>query len=110
MHLTIQPPNIILTLEGIEKFLAFNFADHFEIPLAHISGVSFTLPKTSWEELRSPGSFFPGLIKAGTYYTGRGKEFWYVTRKRRSVVVIDLHDEKYNRIVVGFPDSTMVQN
>ena len=30
-----------------------------------------------------PVTFIPGVIKAGTYLTNRGKEFWYVTRKNR---------------------------
>jgi hypothetical protein len=110
MRLAIQNQVVIIDLEGKEKFWSFNFKGHFEIPVAHITRVSFTVPKTGWREVRAPGSFFPGVIKAGTYYTPLGKEFWYATRWRPVTVVFDLKEEKYNRLVVAFPAGTLVES
>ncbi len=104
MKLAIQDQTLIIDLEGWEKFLTFNFKGHFEIPVAHITGISFAVPKTSWREARAPGSYVPGLIKAGTFYSPRGKEFWYVRRHRPVRIVIELKDEKYDRMIISFPE------
>ena len=47
----------------------------FKIPLQNIKNVSAELPKPTWKEIKAPGTFIPGLIKAGTYYTDKGQEF-----------------------------------
>jgi len=44
------------------------------------------------------GTYLPEVIKAGTYYTPRGKEFWYVTKK--GCLVLELRDEPYKRIIL----------
>jgi len=52
---------------------------------------------------RCPGTAWPGVIIAGTYY-GRGrKEFWS-TRFREGTLVFDLHDAEYTRVVVDVAD------
>ncbi len=53
----------------------------FEISLEHIVEVRTEAPETSWREIRAPRTYLPGVMKAGTYYTPRGKEFWYATKK-----------------------------
>lgn len=110
MKLTIQNQTLHVELEGWEKFWGFHFSGKFEIPLSHITGVSYGIPNATWKELKAPGSMFPGLIKAGTFYNPRGKEFWYVSRKRKQGVAIKLHDEKFDAMVLGFEDLTAVQN
>ena len=101
MHLHIDNGNLMIDLSFWEK--VWGFHGSFRIPLAHISGIKCEIPVTSWKELRVPGSFVPGLIKAGTYYTPRGKEFWYVTRWGKQFVTIELQSERYKRIVLGLP-------
>ncbi|MCK6592014.1 MAG: hypothetical protein L6Q76_31060, partial [Polyangiaceae bacterium] len=45
----------------------------------------------------------PGLIKAGSYLTDRGWEFWYVTRAGKShPMTISLKDQRYAKLVFGF--------
>lgn len=51
-----------------------------------------------------PGTYFPGLIKAGTYYTRNGKEFWYVIRGK-NYLTIELENESYKRIVLGLDEN-----
>jgi hypothetical protein len=52
-------------------------------------------------ELRMPGTYLPGVIKAGSYYRYRDGRwsFWDVC-DRRKAVVIELRDEPYARLVV----------
>jgi len=87
-----------IRLRGKEKFLSVKGSLKF--PLKDIVSVSTATPQSSWKEIRAPGSFIPGLIKAGTYYTDRGKEFWYTTRGKK-LLTIELQGQSYKRVVVG---------
>ncbi|MEO1445206.1 MAG: hypothetical protein AAFV46_03030, partial [Cyanobacteria bacterium J06635_11] len=64
-------------------------------------------PETTWNELRAPGTALPGFIKAGTYYTQRGREFWYVLRASKGAsnggqncLCLDMSEGYYKRIVL----------
>jgi len=76
----------------------------FTISVSHITEVKAAEPETSWRDLRAPGTFFPGIIKAGTYYTKRGKEFWYY-KKGKKPLVLELRNESYKRIILGLDDA-----
>ena len=94
-----------LTLEGTERLWSFKFGP-ISVPRQHVIGAEATLPPTTWKELRAPGTFLPGVIKAGTYYTDRGKEFWYAVRSRRdSPLTIELQEESYRRLVITIEDA-----
>ena len=72
-----------------------------EIPLAHIRGVrgDGDLPKGFW--IRLPGTYFPGVIKAGSFSNGRGRwSFWDIRRARDKILVIELSGWKYDFVVV----------
>jgi hypothetical protein len=99
MILSLVGDRLTLQWEWYEQLWAFNFNQTFDIPLTHIEAVTIDEPLSSWQEIRAPGSFLPGVIKAGTYYTNRGKEFWYVTSDR-NYLVLALHDESYQRIIL----------
>lgn len=47
----------------------------FKIPLKNIQTITTQLPKSTWREIKASGTMIPGLIKAGTYYTDKGKQF-----------------------------------
>jgi hypothetical protein len=55
------------------------------------------------EEIRAPGMAIPGLTKAGTYYTSRGKEFWML-KKEDSPIRIELDNNKFKRLILGVSD------
>jgi hypothetical protein len=99
MNLSIIDQNLQIEFKLTEQLWAARFHKLWEIPLQHIAGVTTAEPESNWKELRAPGSFIPGMIKAGTYYTNRGKEFWYVNRNT-DYLTIELRDEFYNRIIL----------
>jgi hypothetical protein len=72
----------------------------FKIPLKHIVRVTTLKPKPTWKEIKAPGTHIPGLIKAGTFYTDKGKEFWFVT-KGKGILNLELKNESYKRIILG---------
>jgi hypothetical protein len=61
------------------------------------------LPRGYW--VRLPGTFIPGVIKAGSYWNGSGWSFWDVRRRRDNVLVIELSGWQYDYVVVEVADA-----
>jgi hypothetical protein len=106
MQLSISDQTLNIDLDGWEQLWAFYFNADLKVPLAHITEVSTELPASDWREVRLPGTFLPGVIKAGTYYTPNGREFWYVTQRDR-YLTLKLENEFYNRIVLAIDDNLL---
>lgn len=99
MLLSISDTDFKIDLDLWERIWAFYFNADLHIPLVHIVRASIEEPSSDWREVRMPGTAIPGVIKAGTYYTSRGKEFWYVTRSSH-YLTLELKDEFYQKIVL----------
>ncbi|PMB54106.1 hypothetical protein CEN39_00630 [Fischerella thermalis CCMEE 5201] len=99
MNLYINENKLNIEFTFTEQLLAVRWRKSWTIPLAHITQIKTAEPESNWKEIRAPGSFIPGLIKAGTYYTDRGKEFWYVNRDK-DYLTIELQNESYQRIIL----------
>lgn len=108
MQLTITDNKLQIEFTWKEQFWAVRWQQLWQIPLAHIKQATTAKPQSSWKELRSPGSLIPGVIKAGTYYTDRGKEFWYVNRDA-DYLTIELEDESYKRIILTIDNNSYWQ-
>jgi hypothetical protein len=104
MKLNLTIDRLIIELEWYEQLWAVTLDRQMRIPLDRIERVTTVEPQSNWAEVRAPGTFLPGVIKAGTYYTKRGKEFWYVTSDQ-DYLTLELHDESYRRIVITIPDN-----
>ena len=98
MNFSIVDNKLRIDLDWYEQLWAFTWDKTFEIPLVHIENATTNEPPSSWTEIRAPGTFLPGVIKAGTYYTPRGKEFWYVT-KDRDYLVLEMRDESFKKMI-----------
>jgi hypothetical protein len=101
LKLEISDGKLRIDLGDLEKALAIRGG--FEIPLENIVKAGTEAHRTGWREVRAPGTHLPGAIKAGTYYTPRGREFWYVTEK--GVLVLELEHESYTRIVLSIDNN-----
>ncbi|NET58932.1 MAG: hypothetical protein F6K47_23145 [Symploca sp. SIO2E6] len=106
MNISILDNKVRIELEWYEQLWAFHLSNSFEIPLAHITRVTMDEPPSSWTEIRAPGTFVPGLIKAGTYYTSRGREFWYAT-KDNDYLVLELQDEPFKKMVFTLSENQL---
>jgi hypothetical protein len=98
MILNLTDNLLTINLEWYEQLWAFTPTNQFRIPLAHIVSASTDEPQSTWAEIRAPGTFLPGIIKAGTYYTRQGKEFWYVTQDSH-YLILNLAHEPYQRMI-----------
>ncbi len=74
------------------------------IALEDIETTSTDKPVSSWRDLRAPGTHLPGVIKVGTYFTRRGREFWHWTRKK-PFLTIELKRGFYKRVILGIEDN-----
>lgn len=102
MKLRIYNGQLEIDLGRAEKVLALK--GPLKIPLKHIKEATIEAPEPSLLEIRAPGTYVPRLIKAGTYYTKRGKEFWYVTRSK-GCLTIELKNEAYKRLVLSVDEN-----
>lgn len=104
MNISIVGDRVRIELEWYEQLWAFTWDKSWDIPLSHIESVTSAEPQSNWAEIRAPGTFLPGVIKAGTYYSSRGKEFWYVTREK-DYLTLELKDEPFKRIILTVDNS-----
>jgi hypothetical protein len=103
VDLSIAEGKLMLHVRGADKLWAFKSG--LEIPLLHIAGVRAD-PEAArgwYHGIRLPGTNVPGVISAGTFYQDGKRVFWDVHRSEKTIV-IDLHDERYNELVVEVDD------
>ena len=106
MHLRVENGTLHIDFTFWEKVWSLHRS--FVIPLEHVREVKHGLPKSTWWEVKMPGSFIPGVIKAGTFITRQGKEFWSVTRWGKQHITIELDHEKYRRIILALPMGELI--
>lgn len=102
MKLSLSADFLKVDLHLVEKILSMHGS--FKIKTSDIMRVHCNLPKQTWKEIRAPGTFLPGVIKAGTYYSGRGKEYWYFTTNKTPLCV-ELRNNSYKRLILGVDKS-----
>jgi hypothetical protein len=108
VDLSIAEGKLVLHVQGADKLWAFKST--LEIPLVHIAGVR-TDPEIArgwYHGIRMPGTNVPGVITAGTFYQDGKRVFWDVHHPEKTIV-IDLHDERFNQLVVeiAYPNAAV---
>ena len=103
VDLSIAEGKLMLHVRGADKLWAFKSS--LEIRLVHIAGVRADPEAASgwYHGIRMPGTNVPGVITAGTFYQDGKRVFWDVHNPEKTIV-IDLHDERYNELVVEVND------
>ena len=103
VDLSISGGNLVLHIRGADRLWAFKGS--LEIPLAHIAeiGADAAVAHGWWHGLRMPGANIPGVLTAGTFYQDGKRVFWDV-HNPENTVVIELKDERYNKLIVEVAD------
>ncbi|MFZ0734256.1 MAG: hypothetical protein WAM79_18190 [Candidatus Sulfotelmatobacter sp.] len=103
VDLSIAEGKLTLHVHGADKLWAFTSS--LEIPLKHVASVRADpeIARGWFHGLRMPGTHVPGVITAGTFYQDGKRVFWDVHHPD-STIVIDLHDERFNQLVVEVAD------
>ena len=102
VSVTQQGNDILFTVQGLHKVWAFKSS--LTIPRAHIAGVrQDAAAARDLHGFRALGTSVPWVIKAGTFYLygedGLQPTFVDVMNPEQ-VVVIDLHDENYQQLII----------
>lgn len=103
VDLSIAEGKLVLHVRGADHLWALKSS--LEIPLVHIAGVRVDteVARGWWHGIRMPGTNVPGVITAGTFYQDGKRVFWDVHNPEKTIV-IDLHDERYNQLIVEVTD------
>ena len=99
---SISDKKLIIEMTGWDKLWAFK--SRLEIPLDHVKAVRADpeIAKRS-KGIRTLGTHVPGVIIAGTFRQAGARVFWNV-RHPEKAIVIELHDERYARLVIEVAD------
>ena len=93
----ITDSELVLELTGWDRLWAFKGV--LTIDLKHVCEVRKANKEDVPPCLRAPGTAWPGVITAGTYYGSKGrKEFWS-TRHKGQAILLDLEGANYSRVV-----------
>jgi hypothetical protein len=103
VDLSVAESKLTLHVRGADKLWAFKSS--LEIPLVHIASVRADpeIARGWFHGLRLPGTNVPGVITAGTFYQDGKRVFWDVHHPEQTIV-IDLHDERFNQLIVEVAD------
>lgn len=65
MQLTLNQNQLVIQLEWYGQLWAFTLHNPIAIPLDHLVRATTEEPQSSWTDIRAPGTYLPGVIKAG---------------------------------------------
>jgi hypothetical protein len=102
VQVRVDGGNLLVEIEGLDKLWAFK--SRLEIPLTNVRGATadpgiVNEPRGT----RAPGAYVRGVITAGTFHLDGDRVFWDVHDATKAVV-IELHDERYARLIVEVAD------
>jgi hypothetical protein len=105
-RVSIDGDQLVVDVEGMDKLWALK--SRLMIPLANLRGATADPGVVRDRKgIRAPGTHFPGVIVAGTFYDDGERVFWDVHDAAKAVV-IQLDDERYARLVVEVEDPESV--
>jgi hypothetical protein len=104
VRIGVGKDDVIITLDAKEKFLAMK--RRVAIPKEGIVSVSTERAKPSWISFKM-GTHFPRGFMAGTFWTRKGKSFYYV-RDFAQCVTLHLKNHEYSRVVIEVDDKEQV--
>lgn len=100
--ISIDADHLLVDVQGSDKLWALK--SRLSIPLEHVRGATAD-PGIGAEPkgLRGPGTHVRGVITAGTFHQDGLRVFWDVHNAAKAVV-IELDDERYQRLVLEVDD------
>lgn len=97
---------VVITLDTKEKFLALKRT--ISIPKENITSVSTEKARPAWLSIKR-GTHIPKGFMAGTFWTRKGKAFYYV-KDFTECVTLNLQDHEYSKVVIEVDDKEAVAN
>ncbi len=103
MKLHMENEKLVIDLSLGERILAWRFGSSIVIPGQTIVTARVADPATFAGALRLPGTSIPGVVRAGSYRRDGKWEFW-MSFGSREVLVIDVSEGRYSRLVLSVDD------
>ena len=102
----IAGDDLVVTMQGLDRF--WSLRRRITVPLAHVRGATAD-PGVGRESagIRSPGTYVPRVITAGSYRKDGEWTFWNL-RGSQQAVVVELTGERFRRLVLGVDDARAV--
>lgn len=98
----IEENNLEVRLSWLERLASLRWG--VSVPLTSIKGATVDRGAIPAQlGIRAPGTGFPGVIAAGTFYKNLEKQFVYWAVGDQ-VVVVELKDHKFQRLILGTPN------
>ena len=106
-RVNVSDDALIIRPRGLNRLWALK--SELRVALSDVSEVHADVARQSVTSgFRMPGTYFPGLIQAGTYRRGGEKSFWLVGRTSK-VTVIECSGGRFDRIVLQLRDETAAE-
>ena len=98
--------DLVVTMQGMDR--VWSLRRRITVPLAHVRGATAD-PGVGREHagIRSPGTYVPRVITAGSYRKDGEWTFWNL-RASQQAVVAELTGERFRRLVLGVDDARAV--
>ena len=96
-------PDDRLLVRPVGLMRLWAFSSGIDVPVTSIVDVGVSERRGLARGFRGPGTYFPGVMTAGTRRANGERDLWMVARADK-VLVIELHDEKYRHLVVQVED------
>jgi hypothetical protein len=96
---------LAVTLFPLEQLASLHLGA-LRVPREQIDRAHVDVPRHGWQQLRVPGAFIPGVVKAGIYVWTERREFWMTHRWQPERLVIELKEfARYDRLVLSVADA-----
>jgi hypothetical protein len=105
-HLDVDGANLVVRLGIFDAMLSMRTTMRFPLTSVHnvyVDPVAGEEPKG----FKAPGTTVPGTLTKGTFHFDGVKTFWNIWRGA-IVVVVELRDEKFDRIVIEQRDPEQI--
>ena len=94
--------SVVVENHGWDK--VFSLRSRFEIPRENIESITADPEIARGKKgFRAPGTHIPGKLTSGTFYLNGDRVFWNV-RNPDNVVVVELRNERYARLIIEVED------
>ena len=105
--LEITPSGLIVNLSFMERLASVSGTIH--VPWRHVRGATEDDGMHGDIGMRRVGCSIPGVLHAGTFRRKGDSQFIFA-KPRQHLVVVELEDEKWARLVLGVADARAAAN
>ena len=107
VSVTIDDGVLGVEMHGADKL--WSLRSHIDIPLRNVRSIRRDPDRVRewWSGLRAPGTWIPGVVKAGTFHKD-GESVFFDVHDPANTVIIELRDERYSELVLEVDDPERV--